>query len=155
FEFASPGTYTVHGRIFDQDGGFTDYTTTVTVRTASLRTQPPVLPPGGLPPLPVPVTLGPAVLGPATPLAPAAPAARSPVIPPGGGMPAGDGAVTSLGAVVQSELGPGFNSGSYSAVPPSVSAAVFAQMRGNAQLFGGDQDGQAPEAEALVQATQV
>ena len=31
FTYASAGTYTARGRVADKDGGFTDYTTTVTV----------------------------------------------------------------------------------------------------------------------------
>src|SRR5439155_4150315 len=31
YTFTTPGNYTVRGRITDKDGGFTDYTTTVTV----------------------------------------------------------------------------------------------------------------------------
>src|SRR5262249_43360108 len=34
--FALNGTYTVHGRISDKDGGFTDYTTLVTVKNLGL-----------------------------------------------------------------------------------------------------------------------
>jgi len=32
------GTYTVHGRVFDKDGGFTDYTTTVTINNIAPAT---------------------------------------------------------------------------------------------------------------------
>src|SRR5262249_57637266 len=46
FFFNDSGTYTVYGRVFDQDGGFTDYTTTVTVRdvapTATLSNDGPI-----------------------------------------------------------------------------------------------------------------
>ncbi len=33
--FADSGTHTVYGRVFDKDGGFTEYTTTVTVNNVA------------------------------------------------------------------------------------------------------------------------
>src|SRR5262249_33107818 len=42
FTYATAGTYTARGRISDKDGGFTDYTTTVTVNPPSPPTSPPV-----------------------------------------------------------------------------------------------------------------
>jgi hypothetical protein len=46
FTFGDNGSYTVYGRVFDKDGGYTDYTTTVTVRnvapTAALGNNGPV-----------------------------------------------------------------------------------------------------------------
>ena len=48
FTFADSGTYTVFGRVFDKDGGFRDYQTTVTVTnvapTAVLSDNDPVAP---------------------------------------------------------------------------------------------------------------
>ena len=35
FTFVDSGTYTVHGRVFDQDGSYTDYTTDVTVNSVA------------------------------------------------------------------------------------------------------------------------
>jgi RHS repeat-associated protein len=35
FTFGANGTYLIYGRVFDKDGGFTDYTTTVTVNAAA------------------------------------------------------------------------------------------------------------------------
>jgi PKD repeat protein len=45
FTFASAGTYTVHGRVFDADGAFRDYTTTVIVEAATEPPAPEPVPP--------------------------------------------------------------------------------------------------------------
>src|SRR5262249_45892436 len=67
FTFDQAGTYTVYGRVFDKDGGFTDYTIPVTVHDLPpppalpppTDTLPPALPPPAVPvPLPQPTAPG-------------------------------------------------------------------------------------------------
>jgi len=52
FSYNDNGTFTVFGRIFDKDGGFTDYTTTITVNnvapTATIQQQRPISAGGGV-----------------------------------------------------------------------------------------------------------
>ncbi len=71
FTFDRTGTYTVYGRIFDKDGGFTDFSMTVTV---------PDLPPGPPPDLPPHSPIAPTP--PEAPTPPAAPTLPTDALPP-------------------------------------------------------------------------
>src|SRR5262249_44079946 len=109
-------------------------------------TPPPTAPPP-VAPLPFPAPVAP---GPAAPLAPPAPGQPPPTIPVGGDLPAGEGPAPATSREVQSEVGPGLGGGPGAVPPPAVTAAL---LRRPGAL--GEQDVPGPEAQALLQATQV
>jgi hypothetical protein len=168
FAFEQAGTYPVYGRVFDKDGGFSDFTTTVQVRDLPpplAAPPPPTIPidasPLALPaePPPVLVALSPLPPGAAgiTPLVPPLPPApgQSPS-PVGGDSQAGD-AAGPPSRQVQVEFGPSL-AGSSSFEAPAVSPVLAAQAFLLMRPLRGDEVYRAPpgpEAQTAMQASQV
>jgi parallel beta-helix repeat protein len=165
FAFEQAGTYTVYGRVFDRDGGFTDSTTTVVVRDL-----PPASPAAPTPPSDaLPPAVPPAPPSLALPVLPPQPTAPglAPLVPPlpsgpgqapgsvGGDTQAGDPAGPSS-REAQVELGSSL-AGSNSFDAPTVSSVMAAQawMRTRRDGAAEDRPPLGPEAQAFLQATQV
>jgi hypothetical protein len=166
--FDQPGTYTVFGRIFDKDGGFTDYSTTVTV--IPKQPPPPVVIPLPLPHEPTPRTPGP---DPTTPGASVTePTAPGTTVT--GSLPAGPGRVSTnvgggdtepiLGLAIaqdtalapaeaaRSELAS--SSDGASLATPSVNAVLAVEARKESRR-GPPGAPPGPDEQSLLQATQV
>jgi hypothetical protein len=154
FSFGVMGTYAVYGRVFDKDGGFTDYVTTVTVLA-------PILP-SDLPGAPQPNPTAPEPV-----IEPTAPEIVFPVSSPSAGPAAGSTSIAGARAAppaadVQGESTSMFAS-SYDVAPPSAGAppsvgpAVEAQARGPIQAAGRVMARAAPgpDAQLAAQASQI